>query len=213
MLRGMEDAAAPEPRAMRSRRVPRCDGCGLAGALCFCATLRPLANRTRVVVVVHRNEVRKSTNTGGLAVRLLERAELRVRGDHLAPPPEVSAETREARRLVLFPAPGARVITASDLDPARPLVLVVPDGSWSQARKIARRDPLTEGAETVTLPPGPASRYGLRRSPRPGGLCTLEAIARALGVLEGGEIEPELLAVLDVFVARHRAIGRRGPLS
>jgi DTW domain-containing protein YfiP len=104
------------------------------------------------------------------------------------------------------------VLTRDDALDARPLVLVVPDGSWSQARKIARRDPLAQGAEHVTLPPGAPSRYGLRRSPRAGGLCTLEAIARALGILEGGEVEPALLAVLETFVARHRAIGRRGPL-
>jgi hypothetical protein len=32
--------------------------------------------------------------------------------------------------------------------------------------------------------------------------CTLEAIARALGVLEGPEVEARLLEALDLFVER-----------
>lgn len=191
----------------------RCDDCGLPRERCFCDALPRLSNRTRVVVVLHHNELAKTTNTGRLAVRMLARAEVRVRGAHHAPLATVSPDLRAARRLLLFPAPGARLLSAHDLapdlEPSRPTVLVVPDGSWSQARKIARRDPLAVDAEPVTFPPGPPSRYRLRRSPRADGLCTLEAIARALGVLEGAATESALLDALDTFVAHHRAISRR----
>ncbi len=195
---------APAPRPIRTRRRERCAGCGLTEALCLCASLLPNAVRTRVIVIAHRNEVHKTTNTGKLAVRMLEGAALRVRGDGREVAPSV--EERAARRLVLYPAPDARVIEHGDLRSGEPLVLVVPDGSWPQARKIARRDPLAEGAEHVTLPPGAPSRYGLRRNPREGGLCTLEAIARAMGVLEGAAIEAELLRILELFVSRQRDV-------
>ncbi|AKF09941.1 tRNA-uridine aminocarboxypropyltransferase [Sandaracinus amylolyticus] len=189
-------------RPMRSRRIPRCTTCGLPDALCFCAELPPpLEVATRVVLVVHRKEVLKPTNTGRLAVRLLEGASLVVRGDRDA---ERAPLALEGRRRVLFPAPEARVLDASD----RGCTLIVPDGSWAQARKVLRRDPLAEGAEPVVLPPSDASRYGLRRNPREGGLCTIEAIARALGVVESPQIEARLLEVLDTFVARHRDVRR-----
>ena len=154
--------------------------------------------KTRVVVVMHRREAITSSNTGRLAARVLEGASVRVRGDLPEPGP-----LPEGRRLVLFPQVGARLLEGADADPARgPLVLLVPDGTWSQARRLLRRDDDLQGAEPVTLPPTAPSRYRLRRHVREGGLCTLEAIAQALSVLEGAEVEERLMDVLDRFVAR-----------
>lgn len=190
-----------EPRAIRSRRAERCAGCRLTPALCLCAELVPMAVRTRVVVLVHRKEIHKSSNTGLLAASLLAGASLVVRGDR----DEAARPTLEGmRRLVLFPTPDAAVLEASMS--REPVALIVPDGSWSQARKMTRRDALAERAEPVVLPPGPPSRYGLRRNAREGGLCTLEAIARAMGILETPEVEQHLLAVFEQFVDRQHQI-------
>jgi DTW domain-containing protein YfiP len=101
---------------------------------------------------------------------------------------------------VLFPQVGARLLGAADAA-GEPIVLLVPDGTWSQARRLLRRDDDLGGAEPVTLPPAAPSRYRLRRHVREGGLCTLEAIAQALAVLEGPEVEERLMGVLDRFVA------------
>jgi DTW domain-containing protein YfiP len=89
-------------------------------------------------------------------------------------------------------------------------VLVVPEGSWGQARRAVRREPWLLDAERVCLPSGPPSHYRLRTAPHEHGLSTLEAVARALGVLEGEAIERALLAMLDAFVERSLAVrGRR----
>jgi len=218
-----------EPPAMRSRRLARCTGCALPEALCLCGELPRIETRTRVVIVTHRNELAKSTNTARIAARLLTRSEVHVRGvlDPSAPPPVrrragVAAPARPRpdpaapgpgteRRLVLFPSDGARALCADDALGSLPLVLLVPDGSWSQASKSLRRVPLLAGVEPVALPALAPSRYKLRRNQREGGLCTLEAIARALGVLEGAEVEAELLHALDCFVVRAlETRGRRG---
>ena len=60
-------------------------------------------------------------------------------------------------------------------------------------------------ALSSACPPAAPGRYGLRRNAPAGTVCTLEAIARALGVLEGPEIEAHLLTALDRFVERSRA--------
>src|SRR5262249_29707402 len=157
-------------------RVQRCPACWLPVPLCVCADLPRIAVRTRVVVVMHRREAITSTNTGRLAARLLEGASVRVRGLRDAPPPE---PLPEGRRLALYPMEGARVL-GPELAEGEPVVLLVPDGSWPQARRMVRRDADLRDVPPVTLPAPPPTRYGLRRRPREGTLCTLEAIARAL---------------------------------
>jgi DTW domain-containing protein YfiP len=183
---------------MRSRRTPRCPGCLLPTALCLCAELPRLAVRTRVVVMMHRREAATSSNTGRIAARVLEGASVRVRGGEAEIDP---APLPSGRRLVLFPAAEARLLTREDAE-GEGVVLLVPDGTWSQARRLLRRDAIFQGAEVVMLPPAGPSRYGLRRHAREGSVCTLEAIGQALGVLEGGTIEAQLVEVLDRFVAR-----------
>lgn len=188
-----------------TRGPSRCDGCGLTPALCLCPEVPVVAVRTRVVLLMHHVERRKTTNTGLLALRALRGAELRLRGtgaDHRRPP------LPAGRRLLLYPDPSARLLLPSDA--AEDVVLIVPDGNWNQARRMARRDPDAAGAELVSLPPGDATRYALRRNPRPGTLSTLEAIARALGVLEGPVVEEQLLALHDRFVARGLVLRHSG---
>jgi DTW domain-containing protein len=164
-----------------------------------------IAVRTRVVLLIHRAEIRKSTNTGRLVALLLSGSELRLRGERSSPP---RPPLPEGRRLLLFPDAAARELCAADAVGA-PVVLLVPDGTWGQARRTWSRDPDARGAERVRLPAGASSRYGLRASQREGGLSTLEAVARAMGVLEGAHAEQKLMAAFDAFVTRsHRAAGR-----
>jgi DTW domain-containing protein YfiP len=81
--------------------------------------------------------------------------------------------------------------------------LVVPDGSWRQARKAVGREPGLQGLRRVKLPAGgPPSEYRLRVEPNEHSVCTFEAIARALGVLEGRETQDQLEALFRVSVGR-----------
>jgi DTW domain-containing protein YfiP len=89
-------------------------------------------------------------------------------------------------------------------------VLLVPDGNWNQARRAFRRDPDARGAEPVILPPGAPSRYGLRRRPHDAAMSTLEAVARALGVLEGEVIERRMMEAFDLFVERASRVRLNG---
>lgn len=201
-----EPAAPLGGRTLRGWRLVRCGGCGLPEAHCVCALLPRVEVQTRVLVVMHHFEAVRSTNTGRLAARMLSGATVRLRGakDTVAEAPP------EGRRLVLYPADDARPLGPDDA--ADNLVLVVPDGTWTQARRIHRRDPACRDAVSVTLPEAGESGYGLRRNPRPGGLCTLEAIAAALDVLEGPAVASALHAGFQLWLARARAV-RNGTLG
>ena len=54
----------------------------------------------------------------------------------------------------------------------------------------------------VKLPTSAPSRYRLRQETKPGGLATIEAIARALGFLESPEVERALEAIFALMVER-----------
>jgi DTW domain-containing protein YfiP len=168
--------------------------------LCICALVPRLATRTRLELIVHCREERKPTNTGQLATRCLERSHISIVGDRdrplgLAP---VGADEQP---LLLFPADDAVPITqfaASE----RPIVLLVPDGTWRQASKMRKRIPGLATVPCVTLPDTGPSNYRLRAEVHAGGLATFEAIARALSILEGPHVEVAMLAVFRVMVER-----------
>jgi DTW domain-containing protein YfiP len=171
-------------------------------AHCLCAHVPRLDLATRVVLVMHRREVSKPTATGPLALLALANSELRVHGHRESPVDLRDLAGGGTRRvLALYPAEGARPLARgfAAADP-RPITLVVPDGSWRQASKAVRRLPGLESAEAVTLPPGPPTRYRLRREPKDGGLATFEAIARVLGFLESEEVQLTLEALFERMV-------------
>jgi DTW domain-containing protein YfiP len=54
----------------------------------------------------------------------------------------------------------------------------------------------------VTLPAGPPSVYRLRHEEHIGGLATMEAIARALGILDGHAVQVALERVFRIMIER-----------
>lgn len=177
---------------------------------CICGLFEPLALSTQVALVLHRRETKKPTNTGRLAELALEGTRRLVRG-HQDEPADVSVlVTPERRAWLLFPREDAAVVSRAEVeaDP-RPITLVVPDGTWPQARRCVRREPVLSSMPCVLPPPGPPTRYRLRREHVEGGLATFEAIARVLGVIEGAEVQSRLEAWFDAMV--ERMLARRPP--
>lgn len=173
------------------------------GSLCICALLPRIETRTRLVLVIHRYEDRKPTNTGRLAAECLTNSQVVVRGHatRASAPLSFSAETQP---VLLFPHEDAIPIGSLG-KPSRPVTLIVPDGTWRQASKVRGRVPGLRDVPCVRLPVAEPSRYRLRVDVHPQGLATIEAIARALAVLEGpsGErVQRALDHVLRAMVER-----------
>jgi DTW domain-containing protein YfiP len=110
-----------------------------------------------------------------------------------------------SQTLLLFPHAEARPL--EDWRGAdRPITLVVPDGTWRQAKKARRRVAGLADLPCVSLPAAGPSAYRLRHAARPNRLATIEAIARALQILEGptegDEIQRRLDHIFRVMVDR-----------
>jgi DTW domain-containing protein YfiP len=103
---------------------------------------------------------------------------------------------------LLYPAEDARPLSEFQRDDEVPLMLIVPDATWSQAARMRKRVPGLATVPCAHLPIDLVSEYRLRHDPRPAHLSTLQAIAVALGILEGPAIEAALLQVQRVMVDR-----------
>jgi DTW domain-containing protein YfiP len=188
----------------------------MLGNLCVCALIPSprLVTRTRLVLLIHRYEERKPTNTGRLAAECLANSEVVVRGHEAQPTPAfVSAPDRQP--LLLFPHEGAtplaELLVADGSRFARPVTLIVPDGNWRQASKVRQRVPGLRDVPCVALPAAEPSSYRLRSEPHAAGLSTLEAIARAMGLLEGDHVRRVLEGVFRAMV--ERTLWSRGTVS
>jgi DTW domain-containing protein YfiP len=189
----------------RDHAEARCPLCRMHRLLCICDILPHLQTRTRLVLVIHKYEERKPTNSGLLAARCLPNSEVLVRG-RAGEEPSFTAHP-ERQSLLLFPHETA--VPISDFAQS-PVTLIVPDGTWRQAAKVAHRLPGLEGAPFVTLPRDAPTLYRLRAEHHHGRLATLEAIARALGILEGAEVRQALERIFRVMV--ERTLWMRGAL-
>lgn len=187
----------------------RCKACRMHGSLCVCALVQRIETRTRLVLFLHRVEDRKPTNTGRLATLCLPNSEVVVRGHEGEPTPPL-AFGPETQPLFLFPHEGATPL-AELARPERPVTLLVPDGSWRQASKVRKRVPGLADVPCVFLPPGEPSIYRLRSEAHAHGLATIEAIARAFGILEGPHVQAALEHVFRAMV--ERTLWSRGQLA
>ena len=184
----------------RANPEGRCRRCRMREVLCLCALIPRIETRTRLVLVIHRFEERKPTNSGQLAALCLPNSEVCVRGVAGAPAPRFTYDPT-TQPLLLYPDANA-VPLSSFAGSARPITLVVPDGTWRQASKVRQRMPGLADVPCVSLPPDAPTSYRLRAEFHEGRLATLEAIARALEILEGPRVRAALEDLFRIMVAR-----------
>jgi DTW domain-containing protein YfiP len=161
--------------------------------LCLCAEIQPVSSRLRVVVVMHAKEANKPTNTAFLARAMLQGTEIRLRGAR-------GGERIELDDLpdagVLFPLEEAQEISASNAPP----ILLVPDGTWPQARSAVRRELMR--FPCFKLPEGTARECSMRAHYHPSSVSTFEAIARVVDTVGDHAAADAMMRVFRLMVER-----------
>jgi DTW domain-containing protein YfiP len=177
----------------RSRIDHRCDRCWVHERICLCPILPSLEARTRVILLLHFREQNQTSNTGHLLHLALPNSEMRVYADFENPMRDDDLDDPAFQTYALFPGEGATELSRAEVEAdERPVRLAIPDGTWRQAAKMMLRCPTLHRLPRRLLPPGPPSRYQLRRAEDPARISTFEAGARALGLLEGPEVQRRL---------------------
>lgn len=172
-----------------------CYSCFRPLALCLCGTLPSVPNRTEVVILQHPRERTHPFGSARMLAQGLQRSQLHVasRGGGKSVYHPLALGERAA---LLYPGRDSRLLSSLAPD-ERPEQLVLLDGTWSQAHRLFKDNPWLLELPQVGLLPERASRYLVRKEPKPHCLSTLEAAVLALGALEG-EV-PGLADLLEVF--------------
>lgn len=180
-----------------------CTSCRLREQLCICADAPRLEIATRLIVVIHGKEWRRSSNTGYLARLATRNGEVRLHGLPHQTVSSAGVDAASPSTLVLYPGNGAQPLTAAHIAAlTRPLTLLVPDGNWNQAKNMMRRVPMLRQAHGVRLERSALEHNSLRRNVDAARMSTFEAIAQALGIIENQATEDRLLAFFRQVLGR-----------
>ena len=168
---------------LNRKRKPndRCPICGFNRPLCICDAIPRIELSTKICLVVHARELRRTTNTGRLALRALVNSEMRVRGQTRETLDLRDLLTPQYRTFLFYPSDDAvelvKELVAQD---PKPIQLIVPDGTWRQASKVHYRHHELKDVKRVMISTPNVSKFHLRAQHKREGMATLQAIACAL---------------------------------
>ncbi len=157
--------------------------------------MEAVPTKTRFVVLRHWKERHKTSNTARLAALAMPNLSL---VDYGGPGPgaQFDPSVIPPGAWLLYPD---QVATRPDPPPGTVVVL---DGTWAQARRMSQRHAVLRGLPKLSLPSPPPGRKRFRYGPTPEGMNTLEAIARAVALLEGESLAAPLDRLYDIAVER-----------
>ena len=186
----------------RAGHANRCTNCRINNYFCVCAELSTFKIQSNVSLIVHVSELKLTSNTAQFVEKNLpDRAEIFIRGrmnDTFNADPILA---RPGRALFLFPDENSVELNAEFVsNNPGPYHLIVPDGSWTQAKRVKKREEKFDNVPTVRLPSGIVGEYKLRKAPQPEWVSTYEAIAYALGILESKECEEHMMKFFRKWV-------------
>jgi DTW domain-containing protein YfiP len=169
----------------------------------MCDSIPRIELHTRICLVVHHRELTRSSNTGLLALRALVNSEMRVRGETKDTLDLSDLLTSRYRTFLLYPSDNAIELDEKLIaQETTPIQLIVPDGTWRQARKVHYRHPELKNVQRVKMSMPNSLIFQLRAQYKPERMVTLQAIAQGLGIIEGEAVESQLLKLYRTKVER-----------
>jgi DTW domain-containing protein len=200
-------------RGKRKTKDP-CQECGLHKNLCICAFIPKIEIDTKILLLIHKSELARTTNSGRLAVKALTNSKMLIRGDKNHPlnlSNDISPDNildKKYQSLLFFPSKNAVPLTKEFVSQHQwPIQLIVPDGNWRQASKVQNRHIELKDIPHVMISKTNKAQYHLRKEHSPEGMSTLEAIACALEIIEGPHVYESLMALYHKKL-EHTLIGR-----
>lgn len=194
-----------------------CDGCGLPASYCACAGIEPCQPRIRFALLLHENEPERPSNTSRLIRRLFPDTQCYI-WHRTAFPPALNNLITDSRYQpwLLFPADRPELLPRArqwQHPQDRTALVIIPDGTWKEVRKIVRKSPELAGLPLISFSPQRSSRYKLRRNPDADHLCTAEIAAELLRATGDSHAADALDQLLTRFLHHYHHWQHHLPLS
>ncbi|AWB67252.1 DTW domain-containing protein [Saccharobesus litoralis] len=208
---------ATKPFNARGKLQTRCESCSLATYLCACQWRLRLPLDFDFVVLLHRNEILKPTNTGRLISDLFYDNTVCFEWSRTEPDPQLLQLLQDPTRhvMILYPEEQNNDRTVfTDLTLVRQqysdkrLTIVVLDGTWKQARRMMTLSHWLKCVPVLSLQLNQLGQYGLRKPLIEGQLATAEAaacVACEAGQVEQGQALSDMFAVFTQHYLAARA--------
>ncbi|MCG2760829.1 MAG: DTW domain-containing protein [Candidatus Delongbacteria bacterium] len=160
-------------------------------SICICSKIKKFDLRTKITLLMHIREINKTTNTGKLAKLMLNNCGIAILGrkDIELQPEELIF--KDHTNLILFPAASNELNEKFLSTLEKPINLIVLDGNYHQAVKMTRSE-LLRDIKRVRLPYGQKSSYELRTARDSEKISTIEAIIKAIEIIENGPVVKEM---------------------
>ncbi|HEY7774797.1 MAG TPA: DTW domain-containing protein [Marinagarivorans sp.] len=225
-------AAASKPFLARGITVERCDQCLLARRCCLCAFLAPLPNGLEldIILLMHRDEILKPTNTGRLLAEAFPEQCFVFEWSRLEPDPALLAMIQDPARqcAIVYPAKQARAtinieafdelpvrndcseqlvcngLIAQHFQPRR-ATLILLDGTWRQAARMFNHSRWLSHLPSLALPDARQATYAVRKASEDSRLSTAEAAVALLAYCGQQAAANHLWHVFSVFNQHYQA--------
>lgn len=177
--------------------MPReqCPNCQRPLAVCYCSALVQIANKIKVVIILHPLEQKHPFNTGRIAHLCLNNSELFIKETFKDEELEKLLSTSSA---LLYPSLPWLPETLELNSSANPCIqqLIIIDASWRKSKKILHLHPRLQTLPRINLTGGLTSNYQIRKTSIENGLSTIESVVEAMQILEP---ETDYRAMLKPF--------------
>lgn len=204
-----------KPYKARGAGVKRCDECRLPVASCICSYRKTLVADVEFVILMHRNETYKPTNTGRLISATIANTKTIQWQSRLEAGAELDALLADPsyQPIVVFPPADdyiQRMVTrVQPVEIAGKPLFILLDATWRQARRMFRHSVYLQNLPVISLDETKTSTYSLRKAIHEGQLCTAEVASALLFQIGENEAGEALDAYFRRFNSHYIASRRR----
>jgi len=210
-LKAQAEAESTRTYKARGVLVKRCPRCQINPDFCICALSPNLESDVDFILIFHRDEIFKPSNTGRLIADTFPENTYAYCWDRKNPDESLVKLLEDLERdlYIVFPAEESEtrdVVKKPIITNNKKLTLILLDATWRQGRRMFNFSQWLKHIPALRLLPKVAADYTGRKAHQEDYLSTAESAANALEVFQRPDLSTPLLEYFGEFNRRYRAM-------
>ena len=210
-LKMQAEAESTKTYKARGILVKRCPKCQINPDFCICNLSPNLQSDVDFILIYHRDEIFKPSNTGRLIADTFPENTYAFCWDRKNPDISLISLLEEPGRdfYIVFPAEDSEtrdVVETPKPSKNKTLTLILLDATWRQGRRMFNFSQWLKHIPALRLLPAESADYTGRKAHQEDYLSTAESAASALDVFERPDLSAPLLEYFRAFNQRYLAM-------